>query len=125
MPAPKTAIRSTVVRLLRNAPGAQGDRRPVVLLHGFASSPRVLVPLQRHLERDLEREVLPIAISPGLRDLRDSAGRVNERIATLVESRGVGAADIVGWDVPFISIISEIGVACALRARREQWRPFA
>ena len=29
----------------------------------------------------------------------------------------VGAGDIVRWDVPFISIISEIGVACALRAR--------
>ena len=37
----------------------------------------------------------------------------------------VGAGDTVRWDVPFISIISEIGVACALRARREQWRPFA
>lgn len=71
--------------------------RPVVLLHGLASTPRVLVPLERHLERSLGREVWRVRIpATGRCDLRDCARRVRERVERGAAERGVERVDVVG-----------------------------
>jgi pimeloyl-ACP methyl ester carboxylesterase len=68
----------------------------VVLLHGFASSPRVLLPLERHLRRELGREVWRVPISAGREDLRESARRVHGQLEAFAATHDVGFFDVVG-----------------------------
>lgn len=56
---------------------------PVLLLHGFASSPRVMAPLAVHLRRRLGRPALRWSISPGSEDLRCTAAALQRRIEGL------------------------------------------
>jgi triacylglycerol lipase len=98
-PAPlsRALVRTVGASLLGPRPQRPDAARPVVLLHGLASSPRVLLPLERHLERTLGREVWRVRLSAtGRCDLRDCARRVYERIERGVAERGVERADVVG-----------------------------
>jgi pimeloyl-ACP methyl ester carboxylesterase len=70
--------------------------RPVLLLHGFASSPRVLAPLERHLRRALGREVVRMRLSAGRQDLRASAHEVQRLLERLARSDAFEYADVVG-----------------------------
>ncbi|MGH0037507.1 MAG: esterase/lipase family protein [Myxococcota bacterium] len=66
----------------REAAGSR-KRARVLLLHGFASSPRVMGPLASHLHRRLGRPTLRWAISPGREDLRASAAVLSEQLERL------------------------------------------
>jgi pimeloyl-ACP methyl ester carboxylesterase len=68
---------------------------PVVLLHGFGGTPRMLRPLGRFLRRELGRPTLDLALGVGLGDIRDSAMRVHQLLA----DRGITRCDIVGYSM--------------------------
>jgi pimeloyl-ACP methyl ester carboxylesterase len=79
------------------APQGQPSRgRPILLLHGFASHPLVLAPLERFLRETLRREVIRLRISPGWEDLRESARQVQEVVETLAAVPDFEYADVVG-----------------------------
>jgi pimeloyl-ACP methyl ester carboxylesterase len=69
--------------------------RPVLLLPGFVSSPRVLVALETYLRRHLGREVLRVANGPWRQDLRESAAELGAFIQQLAESPRFEYVDIV------------------------------
>ncbi len=75
-------------------------RRPIILVHGFASTSRVFLPLQRRLERSLGRTVLRVNLG-GLiplhtQDIRKSARVVNQLLEQLSASPDFEFADVVG-----------------------------
>jgi pimeloyl-ACP methyl ester carboxylesterase len=70
--------------------------RPIILLHGFASSPRAMAPHARFLERTLSREVLCLRTSPGVGDLRDSSLETYRAISNLAASDTFEYADVIG-----------------------------
>lgn len=78
------------------APRRAGEgASPILLLHGFGGTPRMLRPLARYLRRELERPSFEPALGVGLGDIRDVADRVYRE---LVE-RGVGRCDVVAYSM--------------------------
>jgi pimeloyl-ACP methyl ester carboxylesterase len=78
-----------------------GARAPIVLLHGFGTSSRVLLPLERRLARELGRPVLRVALGGPriplhLGDVRASAARVQREIERLACEAGAESVDVVG-----------------------------
>lgn len=71
-------------------------RRPILLLHGFGSSKRMLRPLQAHLRRTTGRVVVRVGVSSGREDLRASARRVEAVLANLARSPEFEYADVIG-----------------------------
>jgi hypothetical protein len=67
----------------------------IVLLHGFAGTPRMLSPLRKYLRDELERPTLDLALGIGLGDIRDTAIRVHDAI---VQS-GVRRCDVIGYSL--------------------------
>lgn len=68
---------------------------PVLLLHGFGGTPRMLRPLGRYLRRDLGRPTLDLALGIGLGDIRDLAIGVER----LLDTRSVSRCDVVGYSM--------------------------
>jgi pimeloyl-ACP methyl ester carboxylesterase len=66
--------------------------RPVVLLHGFASTPRVLALLARHVRAHLERPVLRPSLGFGWGDV----SRAAERVDAAITAAGFDEVDVVG-----------------------------
>lgn len=66
--------------------------RPVVLLHGFASTPRTLALLARHVRNRLKRPVLRPDLGFGWGDVTDAAKRVDSAIA----AAGFDEVDVIG-----------------------------
>lgn len=66
--------------------------RPVVLLHGFASTSRTLAFLARHVRVHLRRPVLRPDLGLGLGDLRAAA----ERVHSAILAAGAREVDVVG-----------------------------
>src|SRR5262245_38827837 len=60
---------------------APSPPRPVVLLHGFASTPRTLAFLARHVRNHLKRPVLRPSLGFGWGDVQIAAKRVDAAIA--------------------------------------------
>lgn len=73
---------------------------PIVLLHGFGASSRVLAPLARHLRRELRRPVVRMRLGGGLPlhlgDVRATARRVQRDLERLATRSGVSYVDVVG-----------------------------
>ena len=67
----------------------------IVLLHGFAGTPRMLSPLRSYLRNELDRPTLDLALGIGLGDIRDTAIRVHEAIA----ESGVRNCDVIGYSL--------------------------
>jgi len=67
----------------------------IVLLHGFAGTPRMLSPLRTYLRNELDRPTLDLALGIGLGDIRDTAIRVHE---AMVQS-GVRHCDVIGYSL--------------------------
>lgn len=76
-----------------------GGRRPILVIHGFGSSPRVMTPLGRFLEKRHRREVIQIRISPGFQDLSTCAHSAAERIDELCQDPDFEFADLVGYSM--------------------------
>jgi pimeloyl-ACP methyl ester carboxylesterase len=106
MPLPRIADHARwIVRLVKDnlrevpdrpsAGGAYADETPIVLLHGFGGTPRMLRPLGRFLRRDLGRPTLDLPLGAGFGDIRDSAMSVHRH---LVE-HGVTRYDVVGYSM--------------------------
>lgn len=76
------------------------DGPPVLVLHGFGTSSRVLLPLARHLGRALGRPVLRCPLGGALPlhvgDVRASAARVNEELERLALRSAFAYVDVVG-----------------------------
>jgi pimeloyl-ACP methyl ester carboxylesterase len=72
---------------------AQQD--PILLLHGFGGTPRMLRPLARFLRRKLGRPTFDLPLGVGLGDIRDSAIRAHR----LLDERGVTRCDVVGYSM--------------------------
>lgn len=102
-----TGLRATLKIALRGL--LEGDEpvrpaalagRPVLLLHGFGSTSRVLLPLERELRRSLRRPVLRIGLGVRvplhLSDIRASARRVHAEIERLARAPGFEGVDVVG-----------------------------
>jgi pimeloyl-ACP methyl ester carboxylesterase len=70
--------------------------RPIILLHGFASSPRAMAPLARFLRRVIDREVICIRTSPGIADLRDCSRLVYRAIEKLASHDTFDYVDVIG-----------------------------
>jgi pimeloyl-ACP methyl ester carboxylesterase len=82
-------------------PRLVGSAPPVVLLHGFGTSSRVVAPLGRHLERHLGRPVVRLALGAGriplhLGDVRRTALRVQHEIERLALEARFPYVDVVG-----------------------------
>jgi len=77
------------------------DRPPIVLLHGFATSSRVLTRLARHLSGALGRPVVRLSLgdrcSLHLGDVRATARRVQGEIERIASRAGVPYVDVVGF----------------------------
>lgn len=84
----------------RPAARALAGSPPIVLLHGFGTSSRVLLPLERHLRRAHRRPVLRFALAGAaalhLGDVRDSARRVHDELQRLAGEGDFGWVDVVG-----------------------------
>jgi pimeloyl-ACP methyl ester carboxylesterase len=95
----RAAIRVAVSSLLarEEAPRVADScpDRPILLLHGLASNPRVLAPLERHLRGRLRRPTLRLQLGFGLRDVRDSAEIVYEQLERIAEQANFRHADVV------------------------------
>jgi len=93
-------IRRTLHRTMpgRSKPATcpASPRRPILLLHGFASSPGALGPLERGLRSLTGRPIQRVAISPGLDDLRDSAHRVEAVLGEYARHCPLDQVDVVG-----------------------------
>ena len=70
--------------------------RPILLLHGFASTAGIMALMEHHLCRDLGRDVIRVSHSLGGMDLRTSAIGVQRLIDELARRPGFEYADIVG-----------------------------
>lgn len=68
---------------------------PVFLVHGFASAPRMMRPLARHLSRALRREVITVSLCPGRDDLRNSALGLQRAMTPYTAHPDFEYADIV------------------------------
>ena len=97
--AVQLALRSLLVG---DHPGAVRpvSGRPIVLLHGFAASSRVLLPLERYLGRRLGRPVVRLHLGKRtplhLGDIRASAHHVHAALERMAEAPGFEYADVVG-----------------------------
>jgi triacylglycerol esterase/lipase EstA (alpha/beta hydrolase family) len=73
---------------------------PILLLHGFATSSRVLAPLARHLGRRLGRPVIRVrlggALPLHLGDIRETARAVQREIERVGSKARVPYVDVVG-----------------------------
>lgn len=76
-------------------PARPAQAGPVVLLHGFASCARVMIPLERSLRRQLRRPVVRLPISPGAEDLRETTRRLDTALDDVLPY-GTGRIDVVG-----------------------------
>jgi triacylglycerol esterase/lipase EstA (alpha/beta hydrolase family) len=96
------AIANAMVRGNRpSLPALRGHpAAPIVLLHGFGTSSRVLAPLARHLRRELRRPVLRMRLGGRvplhLGDVRKTARRVQSEIEHLAGEQGFAHVDVVG-----------------------------
>ena len=93
IPLPRPREHARASDALRSAP-------PVLLVHGFASSSRVMLPLERRLRRKLARPIVRVA-NPGmgalqLQDIRKSARALGSVLDELTRRREVEFVDIVG-----------------------------
>jgi pimeloyl-ACP methyl ester carboxylesterase len=70
--------------------------RPILLLHGLASSPRVMAPLESRLRRTLERPTLRLALGPGFGDIRDLSRVLGSVLSELARAPDFARADLVG-----------------------------
>ncbi len=77
----------------RPTPTPESTPRPVVLLHGFASTPRAMRPLARYLQGQLGRRTVRLPVS-STRDLRAQAVAVMHVVRELSASAG-SPVDIV------------------------------
>jgi pimeloyl-ACP methyl ester carboxylesterase len=75
--------------------GGEQPGEPILLLHGFGGTPRMLRPLGRSLRRGLERPVLDVALGVGFGDIRDTAILVHR----FIEERQLGRCDVVGYSM--------------------------
>jgi pimeloyl-ACP methyl ester carboxylesterase len=77
------------------------DAPPVVLLHGFATSSRVLARLARYLERALDRPVVRLPLGGRfplhVGDVRKTARRVQDEIDRLADRARFPYVDVVGF----------------------------
>ena|GEM_PF-1435947 len=77
-----------------------GAAPPIVLLHGFGASSRVLAPLARHLQHELRRPVVRMGLGEGLPihlgDVRATARRVHRDLERLATGSGFPYVDVVG-----------------------------
>ncbi len=93
-----------VARALRRVDATRipvlAERPPVLLLPGFGASSRVLLPLARDLERELERPVIRVALGGALPiqlgDVRASARRVHAELERLAAGASFPFVDVVG-----------------------------
>src|SRR5436189_6014321 len=67
----------------------------IVLLHGFAGTPRMLAPMRNYLRRELARPTLDLALGVGFGDIRDMAIRVHADMAR----QGVRRCDVIGYSL--------------------------
>jgi hypothetical protein len=67
----------------------------ILLLHGFAGTPRMLSPMRTYLQHELERPTLDLALGIGFGDIRDTAIRVHEALSR----EGVRRCDVVGYSL--------------------------
>ncbi len=100
-----TAVLPGLVRALVKGDAPARDRvpldaPPIVLLHGFGTSSRVLAPLARHLCRALGRPVIRCSLGGAfpvhLGDVRRTARRVHEEIERLAARSPFDYVDVVG-----------------------------
>lgn len=75
--------------------GQYAAKDAIVLLHGFAGTPRMLSPLRKYLSNELERPTLDLALGIGIGDIRDTAIRVHE---AMLES-GISRCDVIGYSL--------------------------
>lgn len=68
---------------------------PIVLLPGFGSSSRVLLPLERRLRRQLRRPVIRMHLGYGLLDIRAAATKVHEMLEERSRGTDFGYVDVV------------------------------
>jgi pimeloyl-ACP methyl ester carboxylesterase len=96
-------------------PDPSSVSRPVVLLHGFASTPRTLAFLARHVRNRLKRPVLRPALGFGWGDVSRAAKRVGAAIA----AAGFDEVDVVGHSLGGL-VATELlkNVDCGARVRR-------
>jgi len=76
-----------------------GGRRPILVIHGFGSSPRIMAPLGRFLEKRHGREVIQIRISPGFQDLSTCAQSAAKRVDELCQDPDFDYADVVAYSM--------------------------
>jgi pimeloyl-ACP methyl ester carboxylesterase len=93
---------------------------PIVLLHGFGTSSRVLAPLARHLCRRLGRPVLRCALGESspfhLGDVRRTARRVHAEIERLAARSPFEHVDVVGYSLG--GLVAAYLLKCLDRGRR-------
>lgn len=77
-------------------PSTPAQRRPVVLLHGFADNRSVFVLLRRALAKDAGRHVEAVNYSPFAADIRATAAHLGRRIEDICVRTGQDEVDLVG-----------------------------
>jgi triacylglycerol esterase/lipase EstA (alpha/beta hydrolase family) len=126
-PTPLAATLPAVARALLEGdapPLLDGpDRRdapPIVLLHGFGTSSRVLAPLARRLCRELRRPVVRCALGGALPlhlgDVRRTARRVHAEIEQLAARSAFDHVDVVGHSLG--GLVAAYLLKCLDRGRR-------
>jgi pimeloyl-ACP methyl ester carboxylesterase len=113
-----TAARESAVVNHQSAAASQqlDTRRPILLLHGFGSTPRSMAPLGLRLRRLLGRKIALVQLGGRRSDLRENARRVDEILDQLSGTPGFEYADLVGHSMG--GLISTHVLKCIDRGRR-------
>lgn len=79
----------------RPRPWDPADRRPILLLHGYAQHPANFLWLRRRLRRDGWRHVYTLAYAPMFGDVERSAARLGTAIDRIREASGAPEVDVI------------------------------
>jgi Uncharacterised protein family (UPF0227) len=82
-------------RNVNAATALAGGEDTIVLLHGFAGTPRMMAPMRSFLRRELARPTIDLALGVGFGDIRDMAIRVHADIAR----QGMRRCDVIGYSL--------------------------
>jgi len=102
---------------VRRGGGAASERRPVLLLHGYAQHPANFLWIARRLRRDGWSHIYTLRHAPMFGDIERSAARLGATIDRIREATGTPAVDVVAHSMGGLvarAYVRSRGAACGI-----------
>ncbi len=107
----------TPLRVRRPRRGAAPERRPILLLHGYAQHPANFLWIARRLRRDGWSHVYTLRHAPMFGDIERSAARLGAAIDRIRDATGAPAVDVVAHSMGGLvarAYVRARGTACGI-----------